>query len=74
MIRLLILLLSSGITFNSWAQSAKRNDYDAHKELVKAEKYIPEFAEDSVKRMLSHIPCACQERISEYEIRCSTKI
>lgn len=49
MIRLLILLLSSGITFNSCAQSAKRNDYDAHKELVKAEKYIPEFAEDSVK-------------------------
>lgn len=49
MIRLLILLLSSGITFNSWAQSAKRNDYDTHKELVKAEKYIPEFAEDSVK-------------------------
>lgn len=49
MIRLLILLLSSGITFNSWAQSAKRNDYDTYKELVKAEKYIPEFAEDSVK-------------------------
>lgn len=49
MIRLLILLISFGITFNSWAQSAKRKEYDTHKELVKAEKYIPEFAKDSVK-------------------------
>ena len=47
--RSLILLISFGITFNLWAQSVKRNDHDTHKELVKAEKYIPGFVKDSVK-------------------------
>lgn len=49
MIRLLILLISFGITFNSLAQSAKIYDHNTYKELVKAEKYIPGFVKDSVK-------------------------
>ena len=49
MIRLLILLISFGITFNSLAQSAKLYDHNTYKELVKAEKYIPGFVKDSVK-------------------------
>ena len=49
MIRLLILLISFGITFNSLAQSAKIYDHNTHKELVKAEKYIPGFVKDPVR-------------------------